>query len=109
MSDPDRLLVVMTTVSTLEQGHQLARILVEERWVACAQVLPQITSVYRWQGQIEQDSEILLLLKLPASRYPPFQARLHQIHPYEEPEVVALEAMAVSPSYLNWAIQQTQP
>ncbi len=109
MSEPDRLLVVMTTVSAPEQGRELARILVEERLVACAQVLPQIISLYRWQGQIEEESEFLVLLKLPASRYPQLQPRLHQIHPYEEPEVVALEATAVSASYLNWAIQQTQP
>ncbi len=109
MSETERLLVVMTTVSSVEQGLRLARSLVEEGRVACAQVLPQITSLYRWQGQIEQEGEQLLLLKLPASRYPQLEARLAQIHPYEEPEVIALEAAAVSQTYLSWALQQTPP
>ena len=109
MSETERLLVVMTTVGSVEQGLRLARSLVEEGRVACAQVLPQITSLYRWQGQIEEEGEQLLLLKLPASQYSQLETRLAQLHPYEEPEVIALAATAVSQSYLRWALQQTQP
>lgn len=86
----------------------MAHALVEEKLVACAQILPQMISVYGWQGKVEQETEQLLLLKVPASRYPQMEPRLRQLHPYEEPEVIALAAREVSQSYLNWARQQTQ-
>lgn len=108
ISETETLLIVMTTVSTAAQAQVLARTLVEEHLVACAQILPQIHSIYRWQGQIESEGEVLIWLKLPTSRYNRLAQRLGQIHPYQEPEVIVLGAAQVSPSYLAWAQEQTQ-
>lgn len=101
------LWVVMTTVSTQEEGQQLAEHLVGERLVACAQVLPPMQSVFRWQGQVTSETEALILLKLPAEGYAHLEQRLRELHPYSEPEIVALEASQVSASYLQWAREQT--
>ncbi|NJK61721.1 MAG: divalent-cation tolerance protein CutA [Synechococcaceae cyanobacterium SM2_3_1] len=100
------LWVVMTTVSSQEEGQQLAHHLVEERLVACAQVLPPMQSIFRWQGQVRAETEALILLKLPAEGYAHLERRLRELHPYREPEIIALEASQVSPSYLQWAKEQ---
>lgn len=98
----------MTTVADRSQALALADQVVRERLVACAQMLPPITSIYSWQGEIEQAEEFLLLLKTPADRYPDLEHRLHQIHPYDEPEILALPATQVSATYLDWAVVQTR-
>ncbi len=102
----ETLSVVMTTVGSEADAHRLAHTLVAERYVACAQVLPPITSYYRWQGSLHTDSEFLLLLKLPSTAYPRLEQRLRQLHPYQEPEILALPAAQVSATYLAWAREQ---
>jgi periplasmic divalent cation tolerance protein len=79
---------------------------VEENLVACGQVLPAMTSIYRWQGQIHQDPEHLVLLKSTRSRYDDLEARLRDLHPYQEPEIIALPATQVSQGYLAWVLDQ---
>ncbi|MEN9203088.1 MAG: divalent-cation tolerance protein CutA [Thermostichus sp. DG_1_6_bins_120] len=101
-----QLLVVMTTVGSPTVAQQLAHTLVAERCAACAQVLPGITSFYHWQGSLQTDAETLILFKLPAAAYPQLEHRLRQLHPYDEPEIVALAAAQVSPTYLAWALEQ---
>jgi periplasmic divalent cation tolerance protein len=108
MTTTAALWVVMTTVSKQEEGQVLARHLVEERLVACAQVLPPMQSVFRWQGQVTAETESLILLKLPAEAYPRLERRLRELHPYSEPEIIALDASQVSSSYLQWAREQIQ-
>ncbi|MFS8854079.1 divalent-cation tolerance protein CutA [Synechococcus sp. H55.7] len=103
---PNSLLVVMTTVGSEAEAHRLAHTLVAERHVACAQILPGITSYYRWQGSLQTDAEFLLLFKLPATAYPRLEQRLRELHPYEEPEILAIPASQVSATYLAWARDQ---
>ncbi len=106
MNSSATLWVVMTTVSTQDQGQQLAARLVGEGVVACAQVLPPMQSVFRWQGQVRSETESLILLKLPAEGYAHLEQRLRELHPYREPEIIALEASQVILSYLQWAREQ---
>jgi periplasmic divalent cation tolerance protein len=101
------LVVVMTTVPDRETGLTLGRRLVEDRLAACAQLLPTMTSIYRWQGQIHEEPEHLLLLKTPTAGRDALVAALVRQHPYEVPEVVVLDAAAVHPPYLAWAEAQT--
>ncbi|MCF2970173.1 divalent-cation tolerance protein CutA [Synechococcus sp. Nb3U1] len=105
-TEQPHLMVVMTTVGSAATAQQLAHTLVAERCVACAQVLPSITSFYRWQGSLQTDSETLILFKLPAGAYSQLEQRLRELHPYDEPEIVALAAAQVSPTYLAWALEQ---
>jgi periplasmic divalent cation tolerance protein len=69
-------------------------------------VLPPITSYYRWQGSLQREAEFLLLLKLPSTAYPRLEQRLRQLHPYQEPEILAIPASHVSATYLAWAREQ---
>ncbi|MBC8123197.1 MAG: divalent-cation tolerance protein CutA [Gemmatimonadaceae bacterium] len=97
------LLVVLSTVPDAETGLAIARNLVEERLVACAQLLPAMTSVYIWQETVQQETEHLLILKVPSAGYTQLEAALRQLHPYEVPEIIAIEASRVVDSYLVWA------
>ncbi len=95
-------LVVITTTETLADGERLARILVEAELAACAQVLPQITTVYRWQGKVEQANEALLLIKTTSMAYPELENAIMQNHSYQTPEIIALPVEMGSADYLNW-------
>ncbi|MBW4697454.1 MAG: divalent-cation tolerance protein CutA [Aphanocapsa lilacina HA4352-LM1] len=101
------LLVVLTTVPDHASGIAIARTLVERRLVACAQLLPPMVSVFIWQDKLSTETEQLLLLKVPAEVYAMLEVALGDLHPYEVPEVVALEAVQVSEGYLGWAVAQT--
>jgi periplasmic divalent cation tolerance protein len=101
------LKLVQTTVADREQADRLARMLIEHKLAACVQSLP-ITSTYRWQGEIEQGSEILLLIKTTAPRADALQEMLEREHPYEVPEIVTLDIDTVSAAYAAWAEAQTK-
>jgi len=79
----------------------------DERLAACVQLLPQVESLYRWQGQIEQAEETLLLMKTSQARWPALRDRLAELHPYEVPEIVALEIADGLPAYLDWVRDET--
>lgn len=103
------LLLCLTTCPDPDSAGRLARALVEERLAACVSVLPGVQSTYRWQGTLEQASECLLLAKTTRERYPALQARLPALHPYELPELVAVESSAALPAYLQWVAAATAP
>lgn len=102
MPEATDALVVLTTVEKQEDGERLARLLVERELAACAQVLPPMISVYRWQGNIERASEILLLIKTTRGAYPRLESAIKENHPYQTPEIVALPVVAGSDDYLRW-------
>lgn len=95
-------LVVITTTETPEDAQRLAHLLVERELAACVQVLPQITSIYRWQSKLEQAGESLLLIKTTRDAYPQLEAAIKENHSYQTPEIVALPVEAGSDGYLNW-------
>ena len=99
MSEP---LVVLTTVARVEDAEYIAREMVERRLAACVNILPPVTSVYRWQGEVTREPEHLLLMKTRKDRFEALCARLVEIHPYETPEVVALPVAAGHAPYLQW-------
>lgn len=100
-SDPDIRLVI-TTVGSREEASTIGRTLVEEHLVACATILPEVQSIYCWRGTLEDDREILMLLKTHASRLDALEARLHQLHSYDTPEFLVLHVDAGSQRYLEW-------
>ena len=93
--------VVLTTLAAEADAAALARTLIEERLAACVNVLPPMTSVYRWKGDIEQDREQQLVIKTTLARVPALQSRIGQLHPYELPEFLVLAGSA-SGAYLAW-------
>jgi periplasmic divalent cation tolerance protein len=85
----------------------MARQLVEQGLAACVNILPPVASIYRWQGQVEQASEIPLLIKTTQARYQEIEQAILQAHPYEVPEIVALPLAAGLPAYLAWMQHET--
>ena len=102
MSAQNDALVVLTTVERAEDGARLARLLVEQELAGCVQILPPMTSIYRWQGRVEEASEMLLLIKTTRAAYAQLEAALKQHHPYETPEIIALPIETGSAEYLAW-------
>lgn len=100
------VVIVLTTIGADADAPALARTLVEERLAACVNVLPAMTSLYRWQGQIEQDREQQLVIKTTAGCLPALETRLRALHPYEVPEFVVLHA-AASAAYGAWLREST--
>lgn len=92
-----------------DTAHRIADGLVEERLAACVQILPGATSVYRWQGKLERASETLLSIKTTRDRLDTLTARVVELHPYELPEVVAVEITGGLPAYLDWIARETAP
>lgn len=99
MSD---LRVVLSTAPDAERAFALAEQLVDERLVACAQVVPIAASIYRWQGQLVREPEHLLIFKTTLARIDVLQARLLALHPYEVPQFVVLTAESAASDYLAW-------
>src|SRR5215475_3191361 len=102
MPDVHDALIVLTTVEKLEDGESLARLLVERELAACIQILPPMVSIYRWKGNIEKASEVLLLIKTTREAYPQLEAAIKENHSYQTPEIVTLPIEAGSSEYLNW-------
>jgi periplasmic divalent cation tolerance protein len=100
---------VHTTTSTQESAAQIARLLVEERLAACVQALGPITSTYRWQGAIETTREWLCTAKTRRDLYPEIEQAIRRVHPYQVPEVLALEVVAGSADYLAWLAGEVKP
>ncbi|MCH9032377.1 MAG: divalent-cation tolerance protein CutA [candidate division Zixibacteria bacterium] len=97
---------VLITAPVNESG-KIARILVEERLAACVNIVPEIRSIYRWQGKIEEESESLLIVKTTAERMDELKSRVLEIHPYNVPEIIALPVADGLEKYLNWVRDET--
>lgn len=100
-------LLCLSTCPDADTAARIARVLVEERLAACVNRVPGVASTYRWQGAVHDDAEVLLLIKSTRSRFEALRARLLELHPYEVPELVAVEITAGSPAYLEWLGEQT--
>jgi periplasmic divalent cation tolerance protein len=95
-------LTVFSAFGDIEIARTAARALVEERLAACANIIPRIESIYHWKGKIESGEEALVIFKTTRERYAAFEKRLRELHPYEVPEVVAVEIVKGLPAYLEW-------
>lgn len=100
-------LLILCTCPDPATAERIAETLVGERLAACANIVPGLTSIYRWQGQIQRDSELLLLLKTRLAIYPLLEARIRELHPYQVPEIIALPIQAGSAAYLDWIADNT--
>ena len=107
--DGDAILLCLCSCPDATSAEQLAGALVGERLAACINIVPGLRSVVRWQGSVQRESEVLLLMKTTRSRYPALQARLPQLHPYELPELLAVESVVGLPAYLQWVVESTRP
>jgi periplasmic divalent cation tolerance protein len=96
--------VVLTTFANAEDAAKAVRTLVGEQLIACGTILAGARSIYRWKATIEDTEEVVVFLKTSAERFPALEEKLRAIHPYETPEMVALDPAAVSKDYAEWLL-----
>jgi periplasmic divalent cation tolerance protein len=100
-------LLCLSTGPDADTAERIARVLVEERLAACVNRVPGIRSTYRWQGEVHEDTEVLLLIKTTHERFDTLRTRLIELHPYEVPELIALDIATGLPVYLDWLVKET--
>ncbi|MEM7776150.1 MAG: divalent-cation tolerance protein CutA [Pseudomonadota bacterium] len=107
-TSPDAVVIYMTAPN-LTVAKDLARHLVAEHLIACANVLPGMTSIYRWNGQVETSDEVAMILKTGADRVADVVAAVEARHPYDTPAVVVLDVVGGSAAFLAWVAEESRP
>ena len=100
-------LLVFTTLPSADKAAELAKALVEERLAACANLLPAIRSIYRWQGKLQDENEVLVLLKTRQQQFERLKERIVELHPYDVPEIIAIPVEQGHKAYLDWIAGET--
>ena len=98
----EEILLALSIFPDRETARRIARELVTEHLVACANIVSQVESIYFWKGQLETSEECLVIFKLPAAAYKNFQAKLRALHPYDVPEIISFRLSDGLPEYLRW-------
>jgi len=101
-------MVAFVTAASADEATRIAQALVEERLAACVNIVAPIVSVYRWEGRVQQDAEVLLIIKTTDARLPDLIRRVKALHSYQVPEVIALPIADGSPDYLRWLLDATR-
>ena len=101
--------VVLVTAPSESTGRDIAAALLDHRLCACVNILPSVTSLYVWEGEVCQDEEVLLLIKTTAREFDALAAMVRENHPYDVPEIIATPVIEGSPDYLAWIEVSTQP
>ena len=101
--------VVFSTFASEEDAARVARVLIEERLIACANLLPGARSLYRWEGKVADAREVVVLMKTRKQDWGALASRLHDLHPYDTPECVAVRIAAGAPKYMAWLDEALAP
>ncbi len=96
--------IVLSTAGSEEEARKIARQLVDRRLAACVNVVPQIESIYRWQGKVESSQEWLLIIKTTAAQFPGVRDAIGELHSYDVPECISVVIEDGSEEYLNWIV-----
>jgi periplasmic divalent cation tolerance protein len=102
-------IVVLSTCGSTEEAQRLARALVEKRLAACVSVVPGVRSVYRWKDAIEEEEEVLLVIKTSRPLLEELRGEIERLHSYEVPEVIAMQVVGGSERYLEWLDRELSP
>jgi periplasmic divalent cation tolerance protein len=105
MSTP---LMVITNLPNMAAAEAMAMAIVEREAGACVNIVPSVTSVYRWEGKIEKAQEVMLIVKTQYALYTQLEQLILSLHPYELPEIIGVPISAGLPAYLQWIAQQTK-
>ncbi|MEM6996835.1 MAG: divalent-cation tolerance protein CutA [Myxococcota bacterium] len=108
MTEPDALRVLLSTAAP-EDAERIVATLVEERLVACGNIVPGVLSIYRWKAEVCREAESVLIMETTAARVSAAMERLAALHPYDTPKIVALSPDRVLDTYLQWACEATTP
>ncbi len=99
--------IVLVTAGSEEEAATIGRTLIEERLVACANIVPRIRSIYRWKGKIYDEQEFLVIIKTRTSLFEAVQKRVKELHSYEVPEIISFPVALGLPQYLEWVQGET--
>ena len=102
-------LMVFSTFANEADAARVARVLVEERLIACANLLPGARSIFRWKDGVQDEREVVVLMKTRKQDWTALLSRLHELHPYETPECVAVRIAAGAPRYMAWLDEALAP
>jgi periplasmic divalent cation tolerance protein len=105
---PPGAIVVLVTCPSAAVGETIGQALVEAHLAACVNIIPRLTSIYRWEGKVVRDREVLLLVKTRAARLAALRRQVVALHPYSVPEIIALPVRAGLPAYLAWIADATR-
>ena len=101
----EQILLALSTFADAETARKISNQLVSEKFVACANILPGVESIYRWKGKLETGNETLVFFKLSEERQAAFQDKLRSLHPYEVPEIIFVPISSGLPEYLRWVAE----
>ncbi len=101
--------IAISTAASLEEAERIASALVEQHLAACVNLVPQLKSIYRWQGEMEEASEVLLIIKTTAPCLGALESTLRSLHSYSIPEFLVLDVTSGNPAYLNWILESVTP
>jgi periplasmic divalent cation tolerance protein len=101
----EQILLAVSTFPDAETARRISTQLVTEKFAACANILPGVESIYRWEGKVETAAETLALFKLSEDRQSAFQEKLRSLHPYEVPEIIFASVLGGLPEYLGWVTE----
>lgn len=107
MTGSQEQILVLVTAPDRETAQAIARPVLQKRLAACVNILPGLTSLYHWEGEIQQDQEVLLLIKTRAALLDELIPVIQGMHPYQVPEIIALEIAGGEKKYLEWILQET--
>ena len=105
--DPQQTILMLTSMPDIESASQLARYLVQNSLAASVNLLPQMTSFYRWQGELREGQEHLLIIQTIAQRYTVLETEIKERHPYELPKIITVPITRGLNSYLDWIKKST--
>lgn len=101
-------LVVLCTFPDAEKARQIGTLLVERQYAACVNILPGVESIYQWDGELCQEREVLAVIKTNRQAFPVLNRELAALHPYDEPEIIAMSVVDGSAGYLAWLMDQAR-
>lgn len=100
------VIVVYITFPSIESARQIGTALVEKQLAACVNLIPQVESIYQWDGETKNDHEVLAMVKTTKGRFSQLEVAVQELHPYDTPELIAVEVKLGSEDYLNWVQDQ---
>ena len=101
-------IIVLCTTNSKDSAKQIAKILVSGRFAACVNLVDKIDSIYRWKGEIVEDSEVLMIIKTQKALFEKLKNKIEEIHPYETPEIISFDISEGSKPYLDWISENTR-
>ncbi len=105
----EKVCMVYVTTKDVAQAETIASVLLDERLVVCANIIPGVISFFRWEGRIDRSDEAILLLKIRQGLFPAVEERIRKLHTYDVPCIACYDAEAVSPAFRSWVMAESLP